>query len=99
MMGEAGGQFRDRPARLIPRVKTAWGMFGRTDVRARMKDGKSGWVVIEEREGAADRAARQEVARFVLLEGARPAAEEAAGGLLGQPSFTPPTTASLRSPP
>ena len=73
-MGEAGGQFRDRPARLIPRVKTARGMFGRADVRARMKDGKSGWVVIEQGEGAANRAARQEVARFVLLEGAWPAA-------------------------
>ena len=39
-----------------------------------MKHRKPGWVVIEEREGAANRAARQEVARFVLLEGARPAA-------------------------
>ena len=48
-----------------------------------MKDGKSGWVVIEQRQGAADRAARQEVARFVFLEGARPAADQLTGGLLG----------------
>src|ERR1700732_3095892 len=42
-----------------PRIPTARGMFGRADVRARMKDRKPGWVVIEEREGAADRAARR----------------------------------------
>jgi hypothetical protein len=33
------------------------GMFGRADVRARVKDGKSGWVVIEQGEGAANRPA------------------------------------------
>jgi hypothetical protein len=28
-------------------------MFGYGDVRARMKDGKTGWIMVEEREGAA----------------------------------------------
>src|ERR1019366_8657408 len=68
---------------LIPRVKTAMRMFRRGDVRARVKDGKSGWVVIEQGEGAANRAARQQVARFILLEGARAAANQFARNLLG----------------
>lgn len=49
-----------------------------------MKDGKPRRIVIEQREGAANRPARQKVARFIFLEGARPAADQLASRLLGQ---------------
>jgi hypothetical protein len=51
-----------------------------------VKDRKSTWVVIEERERAADCAARQKVASFVFLERAR-AAAVVLNAAMAQPDF------------
>ena len=50
--------------------------FGSATVGAPMKDGKPCRVVVEQGRRAADRAARQQLARLVCLEGARAAADQ-----------------------
>lgn len=60
----------------VPRVMPARRRFGSAGVGAPMKGGKSCRVVLEPRQRAADRAARQQLARLVCLEGARAAADQ-----------------------